>query len=140
MVPKMSNALARLGTNRSWVVHGGDGLDEISLSGSTLVGEVIAGSVTSFEVSPADFSLPYRPVEADRAHTPAQSAELIRSILSGNERETQPERLVLMNAAAAIYVAGRAESLADGYGMAKVSVHEGHAMKSLQQLAEAVRQ
>jgi anthranilate phosphoribosyltransferase len=139
LVPKMAGALARLGTKKSWVVHGEDGLDEISLSGRTLVAEIENGSVRTFEISPEDCSLQSRPLDSCRAASPSESAALIRNVLAGQENGLAAESIVLMNAAAGLYLAGNAADFDEGFDIARDGIKRGEALRKLDQLAEAVR-
>lgn len=139
IVSKMANALARLGTKKSWIVHGADGLDEISLSGNTFVAEVKNGSVRTFEISPEECFLERESVETCRVGSSEDSAALIRAVLENRQSDTAAESLVLINAIAAFHLAGYAENLADGFSFGIDSLKNGHALKKLNQLAEAVR-
>ncbi len=137
LLPRMAKALARLGTKRSWVVHGEDGLDEITLAGRTFVAEVEGGSVKEFEISPGDFGLDLRQTDEIRTESSSESASLIRSILSGQQRGSTAEAMVLINAAAALCLSGRAMTLPDALAQAAASISSGNAADKLRQLAEA---
>lgn len=137
LVPKMAGALSRLGTKRSWLVHGEDGLDEISLSGKTLVAEVKDGSVRTFEITPVDFALEARTIDSCRAGSALESARLIADVLA--DRPSGAARsIVLMNAAAGAYVSGHAQGLEDAFRAAQESLASGAAREKLDRLAEAV--
>ena len=143
MVPKMANALARLGTKKSWVVHGRDGLDEISLSGQTHVAEVDGDTITTFEIEPGDFGCQTQPLDGIRVSSAAESARVIRSVLMsslepGSDGKPE-ENVVIMNAAAAFYISGYGDDLIDGTWFAADSIKNGHAMRKLNQLTEAVK-
>lgn len=123
----VSNALARLGTACSWVVHGLEGLDEISANGETLVAEVNGPVVKNFSVSPADFGLSS---EARRFVIPSDangSARIIADVLAGKSAGDYAERVVLINAAAALYLAGAASTLPSAYRAAEESLISGRA-------------
>ena len=137
MVPKMANALSRLGTTRSWIVHGHDGLDEISLAGPTFVAEVNNGSVKEFGISPAEFSLTSGHLTGVRVTNADESAQIIRQVLSGNNDREAARSIVLINAAAAYYLGSGAESLEDAVPVVSESIHSGKALKKLNDLAEA---
>lgn len=108
----VARTLAALGTTRAWVVHGAGGLDEISTLGHTKVSEVRDGTVNTFYVHPADVGLPVATREALAGGTAEENAELVRRLLEG---EPGPRRdIVLLNAAAALLVAGRAATLGEG--------------------------
>jgi len=140
LVEKTANVLARLGTGKSWVVHGEDGLDEITLNGSTQVAEIEGGSVRLFHVSASDFGLHSSSLEGARRSTPGESAVLIRSILEGEYSESAAVNLVLINAAAPIYLAGKAATWADGIALAKASLESGSALRKLDELIKATNQ
>ncbi len=139
LVPKMANALARLGTKKSWIVNGNDGLDEISLRGPTLVAEVDNESVRIFEVSPRDFAFEPASLDEFRVRNSSESAAIIRNIFERKLNESAAESVVLMNAMAAIYLTGYAESVSAAHGFAFDSIKNGHALKKLNSLADAVR-
>lgn len=138
LVHKMAHALARLGTGRSWIVHGRDGLDEISLSDSTCVAEVAAGSVKSFDISPSDHDLSTALNDGMSVTSPAESAAIVRGVLSG-DLHGAPQSITLLNAAAALFITGRAKDLVAGVGSALESIDGGNATRKLGQLAEAVQ-
>lgn len=139
LVPKMATALSQLGTVRSWIVHGEDGIDEISLNGVTSVAEIEGGTVKRFEISATEFGLGDEPIEAMKVSSPEQSAELIRGILDGKFADTAAEKVVLVNAAAAIYIANGAETLRDGYEDATKSIRSGRAKEKVVRLAELTK-
>jgi anthranilate phosphoribosyltransferase len=129
---KMANALAALGTKRSLVVHGQDGLDEISLSGITDVFIVEGGTVKKSRISPTDFGLEIQPIDALKGGTVDKNANIIMNVLKG---EKTPHRdIVLLNACAALYAARKAESLKEGFYMATESIDSGSALSKLDQL------
>ena len=136
MVPKMAEALSRLGTEKSWIVHGLEGLDEISLTHPTAVAEVTGRSVQTDQISAEDFGVPADRSDGMNAASPEESAALIRSILSADEKDSAAESIVLCNAAAALYVCGAVESCSQGYEMAKESVRSGSAMEKMRRLSE----
>jgi anthranilate phosphoribosyltransferase len=139
MVPKMASALAQLGTERSWVVHGGDGLDEISLAAPTSVAEVKGRDVRTFEIAASDFGIEPRRPSNSYSSSPAESAEMIRRILGGKDRHSTAEHLVLINAAAALFIGGHGETLTNSFGLARESITSGSAMARLNDLANAVK-
>jgi len=136
LLEKTANVLARLGTKKSWVVHGSDGLDEITLNGETSVAEIENGEVKLFQVSPADFGLRNSSLTDLKKFSPAESAHLIKNILSGKTMDETAKNIILVNAAAAIYVAGKAENLLAGFDAATVSLESGNALKKLKKLIE----
>lgn len=139
LVEETANVLARLGTKKSWVVHGADGLDEITLNGETFVAEISEGAVKSFEISPANFGLSKtEPINFPKC-SPPESARLIREILEGKSSFEGAVNLVLINAAAAIYLTGSADNLPKAFQLAKQSLESGAASRKLLNLIEATQ-
>ena len=129
----MAATLAELGVERAFVVHGAGGLDEISLSGVTLVTEVRSGVVQRFAVTPEEFGVARAPLESIRGGTPAENAALIRRVLEG---EDGPARdIVVVNAAAALVAAGTAADFREGAGLASFVISSGAASEKLAALA-----
>ena len=129
----MAGALAKLGVERAFVVHGADGLDEFSLSGETQVAEIHFGTVRNYTVTPEDFGLARAPLAALRGGDAAENAAIVRRILEG---ERGPRRdIVLMNAAAALVAAGAAADFSAGVALAAHSIDSRAASEKLQSLA-----
>jgi len=129
VVDVMSAALAGLGVERAFVVHGAGGLDEISLAGETLVAEVKDGTVHRYTVAPEDFGVARAPFEALRGGAAAQNAGLIQRVLAG---ETGPRRdVVVANAAAALVAAGAAGNFREGAILAADAISCGAAERKL---------
>lgn len=128
----VASTLAELGTERAFVVHGGGGLDEISLAGPTVVVEVRDGVTRKFTVTPEEFGVEPSPLAAVHGGTAAENAELIRRILEG---EAGPPRdIVVINAAAALVAAGVAENFRDAAEAAGSAIDSGKAGKTLENL------
>lgn len=124
--------LAELGTERAFVVHGGGGLDEISLAGPTMVAEVRNGAVRKFSVTPEEFGVEPAPLAAVRGGTASENARLIRRILEG---EAGPPRdIVVINAAAALVAAEISENFRDAADVARSAIDNGKAYKTLADL------
>ena len=137
MLDVMAQALARLGAVRALVVSSADGLDELSTSAPTTVVEVNGERLERYTVSPADCGLPEAPAEAVGGGTPEQNAATTRAILAG---DPGPERdLAVLNAGAAIYAGGRAESIADGVRVAEEAIDSGAARSTLEAYVELSR-
>lgn len=130
---KVAQALARLGTRRAWVVRGSDGLDEITLSSKTIVHEATTDGIRRFEISPEDFGLRQSPLDGLRGGTAEENAATIRAVLSG-ERKDSARDLVLINAAASLFVVGRAESLQAATETAAQVLSSGQALAKLEAL------
>ena len=119
---------------RSWVVTGDGDLDEISLTGKTHVSEVKDGNVRNFEVSANDFGIGATSGKLPANCSPEESSMVIRSILNNEMPGTAAENVVTINAAAAIYVAGRSESLPSAHEAAEASIRSGSALSKLDAL------
>jgi anthranilate phosphoribosyltransferase len=137
LVPPMAQALARLGTKKSWVVHGSDGLDEISLNAPTIVAEVEGSSVRTFELTPLKSE---KSMDGLRAESAVESALLVRSILERREEGRPAEAIVVTNAAAALYLSGRVADIDEGHRIAVSAVQSGAALNKLDRLANAVNE
>jgi anthranilate phosphoribosyltransferase len=131
----MARALVLLGTERAWVVHGADGIDEMSTTGHTKVSECRDGTVSTFYVHPADFGLPKASPADLRGGDAMINAEIIRGVLSGARG---PHRdVVLLNAGAGLFIAGKAASVRDGITRAEYAIDSGAAGKTLAAMAAA---
>ncbi len=138
VVRKMARALQELGLKRGFVVHGDDGLDEITTTARTLVAEVSAAGVETYAISPEDFGVPRARLEDLAGGDEQENAQLVRDVLEG---KPGPRRdVVLVNAAAALVAAGRAENFPRGVELAGQSVDSGAAAAKLRDLAEFSRQ
>ena len=134
LVEKVAEALRLLGLRRALVVHGMDGLDEITITGATKIAEVRDGVVRKYEVMPELFGMKRAPMESLAGGDATANAAIIRAILSG---EKSPKRdVVLLNAAAALVAAGRADSIMDGLPAAAESLDSGAAQAKLNKLVE----
>jgi anthranilate phosphoribosyltransferase len=132
----MARTLAELGTERAWVVHGSDGLDEITVAGPSQVSEARHGAVSSFEIDPSDFGLKTDSLDHLRGGDIAANAAIIQQVLSGLRRDAA-RSLVVINAAAALFVGGRAETLTEAAALAADSIDGGKAVVKLKLLIEA---
>lgn len=137
-VVPMAEALKALGTQRAWVVHGVDGIDEISISGATVVCEVTAHSVRQFELTPADARLPVHPMSRLEGGAPEDNAAAIRDLLEG--RSGPFRDIVLFNAAAGLHVSGIAGSLLEGVERASAAIDSGKARETLDTLVRTSRE
>jgi anthranilate phosphoribosyltransferase len=130
----LAEALALLGTERSLVVQGEDGLDEVTLAGPTRVTEVANGQLRNFSWTPSDFGLEPSSLEALRVDSPEESAAVIRKVLSGTPG--QPRDMVVINAAAALWVAGKADNPRACAQLAAVAIDSGAAESLLVRIVE----
>ena len=128
-VEPVAQVLGKLGSERAWVVHGSDGLDEITTTGPTYVSALEDGKVRSFEISPEDAGLPLAKPEDLKGGAPEENAKALRDLLEG---QTGPYRdVVLFNTAAALMVSEKVSSLKDGVTMAAEAIDSGKALAKL---------
>jgi anthranilate phosphoribosyltransferase len=134
---KVARALARLGTRRAWVVHGADGLDEITLADKTIIYEAgrEAGpdGVRRFEITPEEVGLQRAPIAALRGGSAEENAQIIRTVLAGERRDAARD-LVVINAAAGLCVAGACPTLSDAVASAGRVIETGAALAKLEEL------
>jgi anthranilate phosphoribosyltransferase len=129
LVEKLAEALSMLGLHRALVVHGLDGLDEITITGTTRVAEARDGSVRSYEIEPEEFGMARAPLQEISGGDATENAAIIRVVLGG---EKSPRRdVVLLNAAAALVAAGKADRIADAVPLAVNSIDSGAAAGKL---------
>jgi len=132
LVEKLAEALSMLGLRRALVVHGMDGLDEITITGTTRIAEAREGSVRTYEVEPEEFGLKRAILEDISGGDVAENAQIIRAVLGG---EKSPRRdVVLLNAAAALVAAGKTDHIAQAIPLAAESIDSGAAAAKLQAL------
>lgn len=134
MGESVAHALCDLGVKRALVVTGADGLDEISISGSTHVVEVDNGTVGSRIIHPEEFGLPVYPVEAIAGGDAKINAEIIRRVLAGEQGAYRD--IVVLNAGAALYVSSRAASIREGVALAADLLDSGRVQQKLEQIIE----
>jgi anthranilate phosphoribosyltransferase len=132
LVEKLAEALGLLGLQRALVVHGNDGLDEITISGPTRIAELREGQVRSYVVAPEKFGMKRASLAEIAGGDAARNADLIRDVLAGKH---SPRRdIVLLNAAAALVAAGKAENLTDAVPIARSAIDSGAAAQKLNAL------
>jgi anthranilate phosphoribosyltransferase len=132
LVEKLAEALSMLGLRRALVVHGLDGLDEITITGTTRIAEAREGSVKSYEVEPEEFGMKRAALQEISGGNAAENAEIIREVLSG-ERSARRD-VVVLNAGAALVAAGRADHIAQAIPIASKSIDSGAAAEKLNSL------
>lgn len=133
-VEPLAHVLKQLGTEAAWVVHGHDGLDELSITGPSTVAELKFGAVRTFEVTPDDAGLPLAALDDIRGKTPDVNARALEQAISG--AESTYRNAILFNAGAGLLIAGKAGTLRDGVAMAKDAIDSGRAFSTLKKLAE----
>jgi anthranilate phosphoribosyltransferase len=125
LIRPMAETLRALGSEKAWLVHGGDGSDELSISAASHVAALEDGQIREFELHPAEAGLPTHPFEAIIGGTPSENAAAFRALLDGAPGAYRDA--VLLNAAAALMVADRVNDLAEGVAMARASIDSGAA-------------
>jgi anthranilate phosphoribosyltransferase len=134
LLERVASALALLGVNKAWIVHGADGLDEITITDNTFIAACSSGgNVETFTISPDDFELKRQTLDGFRGSGPRENAQLIRAILNGEKtKETAAARdLVIINAAAALYLTGFGRDLLEAAALARESIDSGRAEAKL---------
>jgi anthranilate phosphoribosyltransferase len=131
----LARSLALLGSKRAWVVHGADGIDEISTTGYTKVSECRDGAVNTFYLHPSDFGIAKAAPEALRGGDAAENARIITRVLAG-ERSAARD-VVVLNAGAALFIAGAASTVRDGIDRAAEAIDRGDARQALARLVAA---
>jgi anthranilate phosphoribosyltransferase len=135
LIEPMAQALALLGTQNAWVVHGSDGLDEMTLTGKTFVAEVSGEKIRTFKISPEDFKLHRGKIEHLKASSAEQSAQIIRDVLASKRRD-EARSLVVLNAAAALLIGGIAKEPIHAARLAEQSIDSGQAQNKLDRLVQ----
>ena len=135
LVEPLAQVMMKLGVNRGMVVFGQDSLDEISMSAPTFVCEIRDGWFQSYEITPEQFGYTRCSKEELAGGTPAENAEITKAIVNGTEKGAK-RQAVCMNAGAALYIAGKAESLEAGVKMAENLIDSGAAAAKLEEFIE----
>ena len=138
VIRPMAETLGELGADRAWVVHGADGTDEVSICGETYVAEIRDGHISEFTLHPEAAGMPTHPFEAIAGGTPAENAASLRGLLAGEPSAYRDA--VVLNTAAALVVAERAEDLKAGAELARASIDSGAALRALDRMIEVSNQ
>ena len=133
-VRPMAETMRQLGAERVWVVHGGDGTDELTPTGISYVAALEDGDIREFEISPEAAGLPTHPLAAIKGGDPETNAKALRDLLGGKAGAFRDA--AIYNASAALMIAGRTETLADGIPLAAQAIDGGEAMRTLDKLVE----
>ena len=134
LIRPMAETLGRLGSERAWLVHGSDGTDELTITGVSWVAALEEdGSIREVELHPEDAGLPVHPFEAIVGGTPAENAKALRALLEGTHSAYRDA--VLLNAAAALVIAGKADDLRSAVALAETSIDSGAAAAKVADLA-----
>jgi len=134
-IEPMAQVLKNLGSESIWVVHGSDGLDEITTSGATSVAALENGQIRTFEITPEDAGLPRAKPEALRGGDAERNAKALLDVLKGKPGPFRD--VAILNAAAALVVAGKAKDLKEGAALAAKSIDSGEAEGKLDRLIVA---
>ena len=134
LLPSMAKVLSNLGVKRGMVVYGQDRLDEISASAPTTVCEIDNGTFKNYVITPEEFGMERCTKEDLVGGTPQENAEITRAILNGEKGHKR--NAVLMNAGAALYIGGKADSLKEGIVLAAEMIDSGKALGTLHKLIE----
>ncbi|MEM6694481.1 MAG: anthranilate phosphoribosyltransferase [Pseudomonadota bacterium] len=138
LVAPMVETLKALGSDHVWIVHGSDGTDELSIAGPSTVAALEQGAIRHFEVVPEDAGLPRHPFEAILGGTPEENGAALKALLDGAPGAYRDA--VLLNAAAALVIAGKASDLTSGAALAATSIDSGAARGKVEKLARATQQ
>lgn len=133
-VEPMARVLANLGSEKAWIVHGNDGLDEITTTGATWVAELDGGQIKTFEVTPEDAGLPRASISDLKGADPATNALALNALLDGHQGAYRD--IVLLNAAATLIVADKAKDLKEGLAQGAAAIDDGKARAVLQNLID----
>jgi anthranilate phosphoribosyltransferase len=137
LVGIQARVLQKLGAKRALVVWGRDGMDEISLGGATMVGELRGGDIVEYEIHPEDFGITMGSSRSLRVAGPQESMAMLKEALDGVDG--MPREIVALNAGAALYAAGRAVSIAEGVEQARAAIASGAARRKLDQFVATTR-
>jgi anthranilate phosphoribosyltransferase len=132
LLQPLAEVLQRLGSRHVLVVHARDGLDEISIGAETEVAELKDGVIRRYRIGPETYGIARSPLDSIRVKDPAESLAMLRSVLAN--RPGPPRDIVLLNAGAAIYAAGRADSIEGGVARAEAAIASGEAQRRLERL------
>jgi anthranilate phosphoribosyltransferase len=137
-VRPVAEALRDLGAEKALVVHGTDGMDEITVTDKTLVADVSGAAIEEYEISPEDFGLPRHAPDGLLGGDAHLNARILRDILTGEERGASRD-IVLLNAGAAIHVSGKAKTVEEGVRLARDSISDGAAASALKDFIRTTR-
>jgi anthranilate phosphoribosyltransferase len=133
----LARVLDNLGSMHALIVHGEDGLDEITITGKTYVSELKNGTITNFSIHPEDYGIAPRAIDRIRVQTIKENIACVDQVFNNSDHAKRD--IVLLNAGAAIYVSGKASSIAKGIDQAREAINSGNARKVLTQLVEITK-
>lgn len=132
LIEPIANTLRNLGGTHGWVVHGSDGLDELTITGESHVCAFNPAGITTYIVTPEDAGLPRHPIEAIRGGNPDENARALRGVLNGEKSAYRD--VAILNGAAALIVAGKAHTLQEGAQACALAIDDGRAAAVLERL------
>jgi anthranilate phosphoribosyltransferase len=135
LIEPIARAVALLGTEKTWVVHGSDGLDEMTLAGETFVAEVAGKNLNTFKMTPDDFKLQRADIEHLKVASAEASAKIIKDVLSSRRRD-EARALIVLNAAAALLIGGVAKNPVQAARLAEQSIDSGQAQNKLERMIQ----
>lgn len=135
ILPVFAKVMREMGADRAMVVHGSDGMDEITITGKTYVNEIKDSEILEYEIDPKDYGIEYAPIESIRGGDGNENAKIARSIFDGTE--TGPKRdIIILNSAAGIYIGGAADSYGEAVNIARETISSGKALAKLNEFVE----
>ncbi len=129
-----ANVLKLLGSKRAFVVHGHDGMDEITITAPTRISELVDGAIKTYEFTPLEFIGNYAELDSVAGGDPLTNAEITKQVLSGTKGAHRD--IVCLNAAAALVAGGKTNTIRDGWQLAQNAIDNGKAMAALKKLVE----
>lgn len=135
ILPVFAKVMQTMGATRAMVVHGSDGMDEITVTGKTYVNEIKDGEIIEYEIDPKDYGIEYADVKDLRGGDGAENAKITREIFEGTETGAKRD-IVILNSAAGIYMAGKADSYKEAVEIAKEMIDSGKALAKLNEFVE----
>ncbi len=137
-VPVFAEVMKAMGVKDALIVHGGDGMDEITTTTTTLVNEIKDGKITEYRIDPADYGIPYADFADLKGGDAAENAKITRDIFDGKKGAKRD--IVVLNAAAGLYIGGRTKSIAEGVKLAEETIDSGAAKAKLDELIAKTRE
>lgn len=135
IITVFAEVMRAMGATRAMVVHGSDGMDEITVTGKTYINEIKNGEILKYEIDPKDYSINYASIEDLRGGDGAENAKIARAVFDGSETGAKRD-IIILNSAAGIYMGGKADSYAEAVETAREIISSGKALKKLNEFVE----
>lgn len=135
ILPVFAEVMRTMGATRAMVVHGSDGMDEITVTGKTYVNEIKNGEIIAYEIDPKDYGINYASIEDLRGGDGEENAKITRAIFDGTEKGAKRD-IIILNSAAGIYMGGKAKSYAEAVDIAREVIDSGRALKKVNEFVE----